>query len=92
MDPHDGLDVEAQPLEVFVKRTSASVWGWCSGEVEVGLHDDLLMWDIRDEHTCRMGKALDVVEFHRPRVIGEDVLFAQGLEDVAFRPLFRWME
>ena len=71
---------------------AAGVGGGRLRIVEVRLHDDFLLREIRDQHAQSMGETLDVVEFDHSRGVAEDVFFVHGLEDVAFRPLFRWVQ
>jgi len=89
VNTHDGCHIELQALQVAVKGPVARVGGGSLRIVEVRLHDDFLLGEIRDQHACCMGKTLDVVELDDSRVIGEDVFLPHRLEDVAFRPLLR---
>ena len=84
--------IEIQSLQVSVECAGAGVWGRRRREVEVGLHDDFFIRDIRDQHACCVGEALNVVKFHRRGTVGEDIFLVQGLEDVTLRPFLRRVE
>ena len=83
MDTHDRLHIKIESLQGAQQCAGAGVWGLLLGTVEIGLYEDLLTREICDQHAGRMGEPREVVDFHHPGLIGENVLLDQGLEDVA---------
>ena len=84
MDGYVLGDVKLQPLDVLLESSHVCVrsWsrcalsGWC---VQIGIHQDLFLREVRDQHAGGVVQSLHRVKIDRPHTIAQDVLLVHRL-------------